>query len=85
LRNLDQVVPPRPSAYGSLISHLQDTTPREFAPMNINWGLFPDPEPPVRDKQVKRDWKLSEARRGFEQWAPELNRFEVMIPNGSTG
>ena len=73
VRGEDQIEPPRASAYGSLISHLQDATPREFAPMNINWGLFPDPEIPIRDKQVKREWKLSQARSAFEEWSIQLS------------
>lgn len=60
--------PPRACAYGSLLSHLQDTTPREFAPMNINWGLFPDPEFETRDKGVKREWKLTAAQEAYAQW-----------------
>lgn len=60
--------PPRASAYGSLLSHLQDETPREFAPMNINWGLFPDPDEETRDKGVRRALKLKNAQASFEQW-----------------
>jgi methylenetetrahydrofolate--tRNA-(uracil-5-)-methyltransferase len=55
------------------VSHLQDTTPREFAPMNINWGLFPDPEIETRDKQVKRDAKLRAAQAGFAEWMAAMN------------
>ncbi len=65
-------IPPRPCAYGSLISHLQDTTPREFAPMNINWGLFPDPELVTRDKQLKRNAKLASAQSAMVQWLAAL-------------
>jgi len=68
----DPVVPPRESAYGSLVSHLQDTTPREFAPMNINWGLFPEPPIETRDKQVKRDAKLLAAQDGFARWSEAI-------------
>lgn len=64
--------PPRATAYGSLLSHLADPTEREFAPMNINWGLFPDPEPPTKDKGVRRTQKIQNAREGFEQWISEL-------------
>lgn len=60
--------PPRACAYGSLVSHLQDDTPREFAPMNINWGLFPDPAEPTRDKGVKRTRKLEAAQEAFDAW-----------------
>ncbi len=65
-------VPPRASAYGSLISHLQDTTPREFAPMNINWGLLPDPEEPMRDKGLKRAYKIAQAQKAFADWNASL-------------
>lgn len=67
-RGLPPIEPPRASAFGSLVSHLQDATPREFAPMNINWGLFPEPEVPIRDKQVKREWKLTQAQQQFADW-----------------
>ena len=61
-------VPPRACAYGSLVSHLMDDTEREFAPMNINWGLFPEPEQATRDKGVKRAMKLSAAQDAFQEW-----------------
>ena len=70
--------PPRETAYGSLINHLQDGTPREFAPMNINWGLLPDPEQPTRDKGVKRAMKLQAAREGFAQWLPSIQQAAVV-------
>jgi methylenetetrahydrofolate--tRNA-(uracil-5-)-methyltransferase len=72
LRKEPLVTPGRACAYGSLISHLQDDTPREFAPMNINWGLFPDPEAPTRDKGVKRAGQLEAARRAFDEWHVRL-------------
>jgi methylenetetrahydrofolate--tRNA-(uracil-5-)-methyltransferase len=65
--------PPRATAYGSLMSHLQDDTPREFSPMNINWGLFPDPEEPSRDKGVKRAKKISAAQLGLTEWLASMN------------
>ncbi len=69
---LDPVVPPRPCAYGSLVSHLQDDTERDFAPMNINWGLLPDPENPPKNKGERRLLKLEAARQAFLQWMQEL-------------
>jgi methylenetetrahydrofolate--tRNA-(uracil-5-)-methyltransferase len=64
--------PPRQCAIGSLISHLQDQTPREFAPMNVNWGLFPDPEPHIKDRGARREAKLEAARHCFEEWSTDL-------------
>ena len=69
-------VPPRESAYGSLIAHLQDDTEREFAPMNVNWGLFPEPpgiEEKKRDKGVVRAQKIEAARAAFGAWLVSLN------------
>jgi methylenetetrahydrofolate--tRNA-(uracil-5-)-methyltransferase len=66
--------PPRASAYGSLVAHLQDTTPREFAPMNINWGLLPDPEQPTRDKGMKRAMKLQAAHKAFAMWIAGIEK-----------
>jgi len=72
-QGLEPVVPPRACAYGSLVSHLQDDTPREFAPMNINWGLFPDPVDAPRKKDDRRAKKLDAARATFAQFAEVLN------------
>ncbi|MCH7944844.1 MAG: methylenetetrahydrofolate--tRNA-(uracil(54)-C(5))-methyltransferase (FADH(2)-oxidizing) TrmFO, partial [Armatimonadetes bacterium] len=71
-QGLGPVAPPRASAYGSLIAHLQDDTPREFAPMNINWGLLPDPPNAPRKKDERRKKKLEAAREAFAGWSSEL-------------
>jgi methylenetetrahydrofolate--tRNA-(uracil-5-)-methyltransferase len=74
VRGLDPCPPPRPCAYGSLSSHLQDATPREFAPMNINWGLFPEPEVKnPRDKEERRTAKLANAKAAFAEWRTEFD------------
>lgn len=65
--------PPRHCAYGSLMGHLQDTTDREFAPMNINWGLLPDPPENPKAKSERRALKLTAAREAFAQWLGDLH------------
>jgi len=70
VRGVSPAPAPRACAFGSLISHLQDDTPREFAPMNINWGLFPDPPEGGRDKGVRRALKLQAAQSAFAVWQP---------------
>lgn len=62
--------PPRSTAYGSLMAHLADATPREFAPMNINWGLFPEIE--LKDKSLRREQKLQAAKVGLDDWLTRL-------------
>lgn len=69
-RGLETPIPPRASAYGSLISHLSDAeTEREFAPMNINWGLFPDPVPFIKNKGERKAAKIASAQAASQEWA----------------
>lgn len=67
-------IPPRPCAFGSLLSHLMDDTEREFAPMNVNWGLFPEMNANERDKGVRRAKKLENAQASFAEWRLSLGR-----------
>lgn len=78
IRGVSVVPPPRASAMGGLLSHLSDPTEREFAPMNVNWGLFPLPSEPVRDKGVRRAVQLERARREFGSWAAQAAGSEKM-------
>ncbi|HXH60120.1 MAG TPA: methylenetetrahydrofolate--tRNA-(uracil(54)-C(5))-methyltransferase (FADH(2)-oxidizing) TrmFO [Fimbriimonadaceae bacterium] len=71
-KGLHTPAPPRPCAYGSLVSHLQDDTPREFAPMNINWGLFPSPLDALRKKDDRRAKQLAAAESAFGDWAAQI-------------
>ena len=68
----EPVEPPRETAYGSLLAHLRDQTEREFSPMNINWGLFPEPPFETRDKGVKRAAKLDAAQEALGRWVGQL-------------
>jgi methylenetetrahydrofolate--tRNA-(uracil-5-)-methyltransferase len=61
--------PPRATALGSLIAHVTNRESPAYAPMNINWGLFPEPEPPIKDKGARRNEKLGAARAAFQEWA----------------
>ncbi|MDX2064872.1 MAG: methylenetetrahydrofolate--tRNA-(uracil(54)-C(5))-methyltransferase (FADH(2)-oxidizing) TrmFO [Fimbriimonadaceae bacterium] len=68
----EEWLPPGPAcAYGCLMSHLMDDTPRDFAPMNINWGLFPAGAE-IRDKAVRRTAKLEGARQAYDAWHAAL-------------
>lgn len=66
--------PPRATAYGSLLAHLGDATEREFAPMNINWGLFPMPEPFIKEKRVRQSAKLAAAQEAFAGWLGQVRK-----------
>jgi methylenetetrahydrofolate--tRNA-(uracil-5-)-methyltransferase len=77
LNGQEAPVPPRTTAFGSLLSHLSDDTEREFAPMNINWGLLPEPDPCPRDKAERKAAKLEAARLGYEEWLRALESAPV--------
>jgi methylenetetrahydrofolate--tRNA-(uracil-5-)-methyltransferase len=49
------VVPPPTTMLGALYRYLREADPRHFQPMNANFGLLDDLEPPVRDKRRKRE------------------------------
>lgn len=71
MRRLRLPSPPRETAYGALMAHLQDQTPRDFAPMNINWGILPDPDG-IRDKGQRQALKIERARSAFAAWQASL-------------
>lgn len=72
LRGLDLAAPARETAFGSLLSHLQDETERDFAPMNINWGLLPTPVPEIKDKGQRKLAKIASAQSALTGWIAEL-------------
>ncbi|MDJ0686069.1 MAG: methylenetetrahydrofolate--tRNA-(uracil(54)-C(5))-methyltransferase (FADH(2)-oxidizing) TrmFO [Alphaproteobacteria bacterium] len=62
---LDAAPPPDTTALGALLNHITVGAEAEtFQPMNVNFGLFPPPEPPPGKKKIKgRDRKLAMTER----------------------
>jgi methylenetetrahydrofolate--tRNA-(uracil-5-)-methyltransferase len=48
------VVLPETTALGSLIRHICHANPRGFQPMNVNFGLLPSLDEPIRAKRTRR-------------------------------
>lgn len=85
----EQAMPPATTALGALINHITgghletiEAGPRSFQPMNINFGLFPPPEEPVKspdgkrlrgaDKAKARKLQITErAKRDLTLWLSE--------------
>jgi methylenetetrahydrofolate--tRNA-(uracil-5-)-methyltransferase len=59
-------LPPATTALGSLLSHLAESTPDNFQPMNVHYGLFP-PLPDGRMKRAER--RLAMAARALADLA----------------
>lgn len=60
-------LPPATTALGALLTHLSESSPENFQPMNVNYGLFP----PMEDRRRKRtDRRLALAERALQELAP---------------
>ena len=54
-----------------LISHLVESDPEHFQPMNSNFGLLPRPTVKAPSKK-RKELQAEEALRSCEAWAGEL-------------
>jgi len=61
------VTPPRTTAHGALITHLTDPTPRDFQPMNVNFGLFPPPPHGIKKKE-RKEFYSCRALEKLDEW-----------------
>ncbi len=60
-------LPPANTALAALLSHLSESSPEGFQPMNVNYGLFP----PLEVRKMKRaDRRLAMAERALNDLAP---------------
>ncbi len=68
LNELPLLSPPPTTAHGCLLSHVAQSDPRHFQPMNTNFGLFPPLPHPPRDKDSKRRLLAERALEDFASW-----------------
>jgi methylenetetrahydrofolate--tRNA-(uracil-5-)-methyltransferase len=66
--------PPLDTAHGAILAHITGGAIADsFQPMNVNFGLFPDIQPPDGKRKLRgRDRKLAYAARAlgsFRIWA----------------
>jgi methylenetetrahydrofolate--tRNA-(uracil-5-)-methyltransferase len=81
VRGLDPIVPPPTTMMGALMRYLKEADPRNFQPMNSNFGLVDPLEQVVRDKQKKRELLAERGRRDFAEWM----RSHAVEPAGAVG
>jgi len=65
----EPVIPPPTTMLGALYRYLNEADPRHFQPMNANFGLLDDLEPPIRDKRRKREMLAERALRSLDVWS----------------
>ncbi len=61
--------PPADTAHGALVRYLVGADPRNFQPMNVNYGLFPPLEDPPRRKHERHAALSARALRSLEGWS----------------
>jgi methylenetetrahydrofolate--tRNA-(uracil-5-)-methyltransferase len=75
-------LPPATTAFGALLTHLAESSPENFQPMNVNYGLFP----PLEGRHRKRtDRRLAMAERALtdlEPWSQQLDPTVPQVPTG---
>jgi methylenetetrahydrofolate--tRNA-(uracil-5-)-methyltransferase len=49
----EPLLPPRETALGALVHHITNADPKQFQPMNVNYGLFPPLEGRIKKKERK--------------------------------
>lgn len=69
LKGLSPALPPRTTAFGSMLAHLTETLPEDYQPMNINFGLFPPIAPVVTSNGKLRHLKGTDKKEALCQRA----------------
>ena len=70
-RGMDTVIPPPETAMGALVRYITQTPSAPFQPMNINFGLFP--QPPGRGKgREKRRLSAIHALKEMGKWKEKV-------------
>ncbi len=77
LAGVEPRVPPPTTMLGALYRYLREAEPAHFQPMNANFGLLEPLDPPVRDKQRRREALVQRALADIEGFA---RRLDVAVP-----
>lgn len=64
----EAVIPPPTTMLGALYRYMQEADPKQFQPMNANFGLLDELSGRVRDKKQKREVFAKRALRDMQAW-----------------
>ncbi|GIV21197.1 MAG: methylenetetrahydrofolate--tRNA-(uracil-5-)-methyltransferase TrmFO [Armatimonadota bacterium] len=73
-KGLSPAVLPPDTMMGALLDYISHYTGKDFQPMNANFGLLPEPEPPVRDRQARIAAKVERAQRSLREFLDAVRR-----------
>ena len=68
LNGSEPAVPPPTTMIGALYRYLREADPKHFQPMNANFGLVDELDPPIKDKRVKRERIAERALAALDEW-----------------
>lgn len=72
VRGLPPLTLPSDTMMGALLEYISRYTGKDFQPMNANFGLLPEPEPPVRDRWQRIMAKVERAQQSLQRFLQEL-------------
>ncbi len=82
VRGLEPTLPPTTTMLGGLYRYLREGNPKEFAPMNSNFGLLDPLNERIRDRQRKRERMAERAQADFARWMRERGIEPVVVEVG---
>ncbi|MGC8782907.1 MAG: methylenetetrahydrofolate--tRNA-(uracil(54)-C(5))-methyltransferase (FADH(2)-oxidizing) TrmFO [Armatimonadota bacterium] len=74
VKGMPPVAPPPDTMMGALLDYISHYAGKEFQPMNANFGLLPEPEPPVRDRHARVAAKVERAQRSLGEFLDAIRR-----------
>ncbi len=70
LAGREAVRPPRTTALGALLGHLELPS-KHFQPSNVHFGLMPEPDVRIKKKE-RKEWYAARARTDFAAWLAQM-------------
>ena len=83
VRGLDAALPPATTMLGALYRYLRAADPKDFQPMNSNFGLIEPLATNVRDKKRKRELIAERAATELGSWMQAHGIESVDVPAGA--
>ncbi len=74
VKGMPPVAPPPDTMMGALLHYISRYAGKDFQPMNANFGLLPEPEPPVRDRHARVAAKVERAQQSLREFLDGICR-----------
>jgi methylenetetrahydrofolate--tRNA-(uracil-5-)-methyltransferase len=67
-KGMEPLVFPDTTAHGALCHYITDSTIKRFQPMNVNFGIFPQPEYRIKIKKEKSSYYAERSLKDLEKF-----------------